>query len=148
MSSITPAPASVAVPPSAATLPPVVQALTLNGSLKKDIFVKRVIDTIHAKLREIPDIEGHRLSPALTQLVCNLVENLFGYKSYRAKKYGVDKKEVVKSVLGRIYTLNADELASLDRDIEFIHSSKLIKFVPLTKLVGCYFLDWLKRRLL
>jgi hypothetical protein len=107
----------------------------MSSSLKKDILIKKVCDLIDKKLRKIPDLLTRRNDEEITELVCNVIENYC-----KAKRYKVDKKDVVKVFLQKLFNLNADELKKLDRQIEFIHGRNLIKKIPYSKYIkrGAY----------
>lgn len=92
------------------------------------------------------DLTLHKLDPNLILYVCDLVENAFTNSSVQK----VDKKaQVIMVMKATIPTLTDDDIAAMDKIIEFVHSSgqvtKIEKLVeealPLFKRVVKFFLQ-------
>jgi hypothetical protein len=115
----------------------------IDRSLKKEIEITNLISLLETQLNKIPNIQTHRNENEITQLVCSIVENYC-----KAKKYKIDKKEVVKSFLEKLFGLNAEELTKLDKQIEYLHSHRLINKVSVAKYVGHYLWAFLKKKVL
>jgi hypothetical protein len=115
----------------------------IDRSLKKEIEITNLISLLETQLNKIPNIQTHRNENEITQLVCSIVENYC-----KAKKYKIDKKEVVKSFLEKLFGLNAEELTKLDKQIEYLHSHRLINKVSTAKYVGHYLWAFLKKKVL
>jgi len=114
-----------------------------DTNLKRDMLVKKVCDLVDAKLKTIPDLMTRKNDVEITELVCNVIENYC-----KAKKYKVDKKDIVKVFLQRLFSLNADELKRLDKQIEFIHGRNLIKKIPYSKYVKRFIFGIIKKTLM
>ena len=90
------------------------------------------------------DLSLHKLDPNFILFVCDLIENSFSNSSVQK----VDKKTQVILVLKTLIpSLTNDELQSIDKIIEFIHSSGqitkiekiVVKVIPIFKRVKRFF---------
>ncbi len=122
--------------------------IKFSSALKRKQKVSECVKALKEKLSEIPDLHTFRQSDELCEIICCEVEELL---SKKAKKYKIDKKQVVFEVYQELFAsapLTMEEKEVLSKRIEFLHEKGLIIAVPLIKWVSKGFLNWLKKKLL
>jgi hypothetical protein len=105
---------------------------------------KQLLEVIHTRIKTLPNYIELRMNPELILLVCNIIENMVNDKSLK----GMNKKELATKILNGLFSYNQNELKQLDTVIEFLHSTKKIKRVPILKKLLVVFGAWIKRKLL
>ena len=98
--------------------------LQLKHSIKAHVKYRGILRGIADKLiAEIPDLSGVRLSPVLTSLVENTVENVIE----KGNKHQIDNMQLVVDVLDEIFELTEEEKQPLSMQIDFLFDNGNIK---------------------
>ena len=121
--------------------------IKFSSALKRKKKVADCVKALKDKLSEIPDLVSFRESDELCEIVCNVVENLLAKK---AKKYKINKKEVVFEVYKELFPkhpLTDAEKESLSKRIEYLHEKGLIHGVPFLKWAGKGVVNWLLKKI-
>ena len=121
--------------------------IKFSSALKRKKKVADCVKALKDKLAEIPDLGSFRESDELCEIVCNVVENLLAKK---AKKYKINKKEVVFEVYKELFPkqpLSEAEKETLSKRIEYLHEKGLIHGVPFLKWAGKGVLNWLLKKI-
>lgn len=121
--------------------------IKLSSSLKRKKKVADCVKALKDKLAEIPDLATFRDSDELCDIVCNVIENLLAKK---AKKYKINKKEVVFEVYKELFPttpLNDAEREALSKRIEYLHEKGMIHGVPFLKWAGKGVANWLLKKI-
>ena len=74
-------------------------------------------------MKEIPDLQELRLSPEVSNLVCNTVESIINC----GNKYHIDKKQLVTDVLNKIFNLTDEEKKQVCMQMDFLCDNGNIK---------------------
>ena len=122
--------------------------IKLSSALKRKKKVADCVKALKDKLAEIPDLATFRDSDELCDIVCNVVENLLAKK---AKKYKINKKEVVFEVYKELFPknpLSEAEKEGLSKRIEYLHEKGMIHGVPFLKWAGKGVANWLSKKFL
>lgn len=122
--------------------------IKLSSSLKRKKKVADCVKALKDKLAEIPDLATFRDSDELCDIVCNVIENLLAKK---AKKYKINKKEVVFEVYKELFPttpLNDAEREALSKRIEYLHEKGMIHGVPFLKWAGKGLVNWMSKKFL
>lgn len=122
--------------------------IKFSSALKRKQKVAECVKALKEKLGEIPDLHTFRQSDELCEIVCCVVEQLLARK---AKKYRIDKKQVVFEVYQELFMsapLTADEKELLSKRIEYLHEKGLIHAVPFLKWASKGVLNWLSKKIL
>lgn len=124
-----------------------IDLIKFSSALKRKKKVAECVKALKDKLSEIPDLSDFRQSDELTEIVCNVVENLLAKK---AKKYKICKKEVVYEVYKELFPnqpLTEVEKESLSRRIDYLHEKGLIHGVAFLKWASKGLLQWLLKKI-
>lgn len=90
----------------------------------------QLVDYIVKKLQGIDNLATMKTDPEIIKYICNLVENVF----YDNKALKLDKKQIVFQILRKVIPiLTDDDVLSIGKTIEFLHSNKLIKKISKSK---------------
>jgi hypothetical protein len=122
------------------------EMVKLSSSLKRKKKVAECIKAIKEKLEDIPDLNEFRNTDELTEIVCNIVENLLAKK---AKKYKINKKECVFEVYKELFIrqpLSEPEKEALGKRIEYLHEKGLKHSVAILKWASKGILQWLVKK--
>jgi hypothetical protein len=92
-----------------------------QGQLKKHEKVFNTVTKITCKLKEFPRYQDLKMNIELTIYAGCLLENLI------SKKYNIDKKELLITILKDVFDLNAEEVKLLDSQIDFLLLEHKIK---------------------
>ncbi len=96
------------------------QLVPLKNSLQQSSKFQQISDLILCRVKDIPNLQEHRLNNELIVLICNLIENLV------KKKYNLNKLELLLFTLKRAVELSPDEEELVKSAVEFLHVNKLI----------------------
>lgn len=110
--------------------------------LAKRVKIGKITQKIVSELSKLDqsELSDMRNNPELIKYVCNLVENLI------KKKYKPDKKDIVLNILKRVVpNFNDNDVKHICEIIEFLHSNKQIKKIPLIKYLGKFGIVILKK---
>lgn len=121
--------------------------IKFSSALKRKQKVGDCVKALKEKLSEIPDLGTFRESDELCEIVCNVIENLLAKK---AKKYKINKKEVVFDVYKELFPkqpLSDVEKEALSKRIDYLHEKGLIRGVAFIKWAGKGLLNWLLKKI-
>lgn len=119
-----------------------------SSALKRKKLIQKAIAELQEFLKDLPDIDQFKNTDELAELCCNVVEYLLAGK---AKKYKIDKREVVNQIYDQIFIdrpLTGEERMLLNKRIEFLHEHKLIKGISVVRVIRKGFLAWLQKKIL
>jgi len=115
--------------------------IDVDISLKQDIHLKEISDTLNKILESVPDIESKRRDPHIVELVCQYIENYA-----KDKKYNLDKKQIAVNFLKKRFGLQPEELRDLDVQIDRDMRHGIIRKVPTSTIVKKAVLRFLKKK--
>ncbi len=115
--------------------------IDVDISLKQDIHLKEISDTLNKILESVPDIESKRRDPRIVELVCQYIENYA-----KDKKYKLDKKQIAVNFLKKRFGLQPEELRDLDVQIDRDMRHGIIRKVPTSTIVKKAVLRFLKKK--
>jgi hypothetical protein len=115
--------------------------IDVDISLKQDIHLKEISDTLNKILESVPDIESKRRDPRIVELVCQYIENYA-----KDKKYNLDKKQIAVNFLKKRFGLQPEELRDLDVQIDRDMRHGIIRKVPTSTIVKKAVLRFLKKK--
>jgi hypothetical protein len=92
----------------------------ISSDIKKAEITKKIHDRIIELGLNLPQYKNNN---EFTLLVLNMIEYLV------KKKYHIGKKALAVEILTGLFQLNPQEVDSLENNIEFLHSNKMIKKV-------------------
>lgn len=106
-------------------LPP---GLTFKNALNVHVTFNEILKKCSDLIQSIDNYETLRKNPELILLACDLVE-------YNIPKNtsSFDKKELVVSILDKVFTLTDDEKNDVRTTIQFLYDHNRIKGVPFIK---------------
>jgi hypothetical protein len=90
----------------------------ISSDIKRAEITKKIRDRITELNLNLPQYKNNN---EFVLLVLNLIEHLV------KKKYKIDKKVLAVEILSDLFQLNPQEIDSLQNNIEFLHSNKMIK---------------------
>jgi len=90
----------------------------ISSDIKRAEITKKIRDRIIELNLNLPQYKNNN---EFVLLVLNLIEHLV------KKKYKIDKKALAVEILSALFQLNPQEVDSLENNIEFLHSNKMIK---------------------
>lgn len=90
----------------------------ISSDIKRAEITKKIRDRISELNLDIPQYKNNN---EFVLLVLNLIEHLV------KKKYKIGKKALAVEILSSLFQLNPQEVDSLENNIEFLHSNKMIK---------------------
>lgn len=90
----------------------------ISSDIKRAEITKKIRDRITELNLDIPQYKNNN---EFVLLVLNLIEHLV------KKKYKIGKKALAVEILSSLFQLNPQEVDSLENNIEFLHSNKMIK---------------------
>jgi hypothetical protein len=91
-----------------------------SAVMKKEKKLNDIETILLQKVYLITNYEKYKFSPDLIKFLCNQVELLV------SKSDGLDKKQIVISIMTKIFNLNTQEQDLISELIEFIWEHKLI----------------------
>ena len=95
-----------------------------------------VIEYVVNTLQKIPDLENQKFNLSLIRYICEIVENTNVYSSKTVALEKTNKKDVVFSILQKLYpNLTEEDKKIINGIIEDLHSSGRIKMVKRSKLI-------------
>lgn len=119
-----------------------VALVSIHNGLAIDVKRAEIKSKIINRVAELGlNIIDYRMNNEMLLLILNLVEHLV------VRKSGINKKELALDILQELFTFNAQEKVSVDKNIEFLWSNKNIKKVSQWKLFCAGFkeLFWKKK---
>lgn len=118
-----------------------------NTLLKHAIFSNLRNDIITKLNEKIPEINNLRLNHELTEVVCNLIENL-GPDNNSNTNQPIDKKALTLDILTTIFNLSPAEQETIKQQVSYTYDNGLIVKIPTIKKYIGYVKEWIKRRFL
>jgi hypothetical protein len=115
--------------------------IDVDISLKQDIHLKEISDTLNKILESVPDVETKRRDPRIVELVCQYIENYA-----KDKKYKLDKKQIAVNFLKKRFNLQPEELRDLDVQIDRDMRHGIIRKVPTSTIVKKVICRFLKKK--
>jgi hypothetical protein len=113
----------------------------LSGILKDHFDSLTLVNRITHFVKLIPEFEKLRTDPHLTTLIRNIIEDEINNKE-------IDKDAVLMKALQSIFPdLTASEVNSIQQQIPFLQTFKLIKGIPLSKKLFKSTTRWIFRKI-
>lgn len=115
----------------------------LKNNILLDVKVNDIKASIIKRIQELHlDDVKYKLDAEFLTLVCNLVEHLV------IKKDGIPKKSLVMDIFRDLFSiqLTDDNIATIERNIDFIHNNKAIKKVSWYKLYKTGIREWFSKK--
>ena len=116
-----------------------------NTLLKHAIFSNLKNDIIKKLNEKIPEIASLRLNQELTEVVCNLIENL-GPNNNGKSSQPIDKQALVLEILTLLYNLSTPEQDIIRQQITYTYDNGLIIKIPILTKFLRYITNFIKRR--
>ena len=91
----------------------------------------------------MPDLPDLKLDLAIILYICTIIENEIKQNQVKS----IDKKSLVVSILSKIHPHTAIELSLLNKQIEFLHSNKLINKITKLEKKGSQLFQWALKKI-
>ena len=105
----------------------------ISSDIKRAEITKKIRDRITELNLNLPQYKNNN---EFVLLVLNLIEHLV------KKKYKIDKKVLAVEILSDLFQLNPQEIDSLQNNIEFLHSNKMIKKISWYYAFCCVVIEY------
>lgn len=119
-----------------------VDLVSLKNSLVKDQRIADINIVVKEKIASLPPNVSYKNNTELILYVCKLVENVI------SKKDGINKKDLVLSILRPLLVLNDAEAKLTGEIIEFLHSNGLIQRIKQVKKLKSSIVSWFKKKVM
>lgn len=119
-----------------------VDLVSLKNSLVKDQRIADINIVVKEKIASLPPNVSYKNNTELILYVCKLVENVIN------KKDGINKKDLVLSILRPLLGLNDAEAKLTGEIIEFLHSNGLIQRIKQVKKLKSSIVSWFKKKVM
>lgn len=119
-----------------------VDLVSLKNSLVKDQRIADINIVVKEKIASLPPNVSYKNNTELILYVCKLVENVI------SKKDGINKKDLVLSILRPLLGLNDAEAKLTGEIIEFLHSNGLIQRIKQVKKLKSSIVSWFKKKVM
>jgi hypothetical protein len=117
--------------------------LKFKKKLKTLDKVGEITKVVVEKIQSIPKFnEELRNDLELILHICNVVENEFNQTPSKS----INKKQIVIDIITKIFSLRPEEVAQLERHIEFLHSNSQIRKIPYYEKIALQLGGWCLRR--
>jgi len=126
------------------------EGLDFKRKLKTKICRLEIVKRIEDKISAIPNIDSLRLDTELTLFIARCIESEMIAKTEEEKEreWQSDKKELLLAILGKIHSLDRNEIPLVEAQIEFLLSNKrIVKNSRLKYFFNC-FGSWVSRKIL
>ena len=111
--------------------------IPIKNGLFTDFREDQVKKTIQNRLQELNMINPkYKLDNEFLTLLTNMIEYLVD------KKDKINKKELALSIMRDYLNATEDDLALISKNIDYLHSNKVIKKVSYWKLFKSGFCEW------
>lgn len=111
--------------------------IPIKNGLFTDFRLNEVRDTIVKRLTELRMIESkYKLDNEFLTLLVNMIEHLV------LKKDKINKKELALGVMRDFFGASEDDLEIIGKNIEYLHSNKVIRKVSYWKLFKAGLCEW------
>lgn len=112
-----------------------------KGALKRETQLLLLVEKICAKIRKFPSFDNYKHDIEMLKLVCNLIEHSVVNKKGKSK---IDKLVLAKNIYQQLYTLNPNEMKTLETNITYLLENGQIKKQRYIKLLLKYGINWVK----
>jgi hypothetical protein len=112
-----------------------------KGALKRETELLLLVGKICDKIRKLPHYENYKHDIEMLKLVCNLIEHSVVNKKNRAK---IDKLVLAKNVYTTVFSLNPNEVKTLETNITYLLENGQIKKQNILRLIFKYGINWVK----
>jgi hypothetical protein len=113
-----------------------------NSLLKHFAFHDIKTQILSLITTKIPEIQKLKLNHELTEIVCNLIENLSGDDDK------TKKQELAVEIIQIIFSLAPDEVVVIKQQVEYTYDNNLIYKIPVLKKYWGYIKSWITKRFL
>ena len=117
--------------------------IKLNDKLKHLEKIAEISKVIIAKITAMPDLPDLKLDLDIILYICTIIENEIKQNQVKS----IDKKSLVVSILSKIHPHTAIELSLLNKQIEFLHSNKLINKITKLEKTGSQIFNWALKKI-
>ena len=115
--------------------------ISLKNHLFSDFREDQIKKAIIARLLELNMTQGkYKLDTEFLTFLTNLIEYLV------EKRDNVDKKKLAVDIMRDIFGATEEEIELIKRNIDYLHSNKVIKRVSYYKLFKTALCEWFKRK--
>lgn len=120
-----------------------ISCLPLKNSLLKHAVFHDLKQTIIDKITStIPEVQKIRLNHELTEIICNVVENLSD------STIESDKRALAYDILEHIFHFNETEKNVILEQIQYTYDNNLIIRISFVKRWYRYTVDWFRKKFL
>ena len=120
--------------------------ITPKNSLSKDIKISRIVESISAKILEIPNIKTLHLNLEILKMICIMIEHSIDNKKEKSK---IDKKNICMQIYAKVFgALNGDILKGIEANIQYLWENDMIKKKKIWSIVKHSVMDWINRKIL
>jgi squalene cyclase len=121
----------------------IIANLPLKNSLLKHAVFHDLKQTIIDKITStIPEVQKIRLNHELTEIICNVVENLSDSTNES------DKRALAYDILEHIFHFNENEKTVILEQIQYTYDNNLIIRISFVKRYYRYAVDWFRKKFL
>lgn len=111
--------------------------IPIKNGLFTDFREDQVKKTIQIRLQELNMINAkYKLDNEFLTLLVNMIEHLV------VKKDKINKKELALGIMRDFFGASEDDLALISKNIEYLHSNKVIKKLSYWKLFKAGLCEW------
>jgi hypothetical protein len=117
------------------------EIIPLKNNVLKEVRFNEVKIAIVDRLHQLKLLDKkHLLDPDFISYVMNIIEHLVN------KKDKINKKDLIFSVLRDIFNATDEEIASIEKIMDFLLSNKAIKKASYYKIFKTCVAEWLKKK--
>ena len=117
--------------------------LAFKNSLLTHNTFHTLLNEVTEVIKTIPNYENLKIDPEMLLLICRIVECKMG-----KNEQNIDKKDLVISILDKLFSLNDREKEIFKSNIQFLYDNGKIKKASFWKLCLYYISDWATRKIL
>ena len=115
--------------------------ISLRNHLFSDFREDQIRKTIIARLQELNMTQvKYKLDTEFLTFLTNLIEYLV------EKKDKVDKQKIALDIMRDVFCATEDEIDLIKRNIDYLHSNKVIKKVSYYKLFKTAIFEWFRKK--
>lgn len=115
--------------------------ISLKNNLFSDFREDQIRKTIIARLLELNMNQAkYKLDTEFLTFLTNLIEHLV------EKRDKIDKKKLAVDIMRETFCVTEEEVDLIKRNIDYLHSNKVIKRVSYYKLFKTALCEWFKRK--
>ena len=115
--------------------------ISLKNNLFSDFREDQIKKIINARLQELNMTQSkYKLDTEFLTFLTNLIEYLV------QKKDKVDKQKIALDIMRDVFGATEEELELIKRNIDYLHSNKVIKKVSYYKLFKTAIFEWFRKK--